>query len=275
MFHLQSVRAAVLLQFISGVAPADCLVDVVRAPQLSRLVPLVGVLVPAGCEGVAHVQGGGRAEGGVAHHWRDVDGLVDLRRLAWRYSHTERLRVVVTEVVADHHTLLAGDDLAVAVEVVLLPALLVQGGHLPVHLHLCLVGEREVIEVEAGGQLLLYLVSEAGGVVLVAGSVFICPQSRLAEIISKWITLVLCKFNSKVASSHHPALLGACHLVHDVEDGSYQERDDGQEDPDDEAGVGGAVARLRSLRLDWVVEDSARLLGDRHRAGHLLRHTPG
>ena len=50
------------------------------------------------------------------------------------------------------------------------------------------------------------------------------------------------------------------HLIDDVEDGAYEEGDDGEEDPDDEAGVGGAVAGLRGLGLDWPIENCARLL---------------
>ena len=54
------------------------------------------------------------------------------------------------------------------------------------------------------------------------------------------------------------------HLVDDVEDGANEEGDDGEEDPDDEAGVGGAVVGLRGLGLDWPVENcGARLLRPR------------
>ena len=59
------------------------------------------------------------------------------------------------------------------------------------------------------------------------------------------------------------------HLIDDVEDGANEEGDDGEEDPDDEAGVGGAVAGLRGLGLDWPVENCAGLLRPLLRPGGL------
>ena len=77
-----------------------------------------------------------------------------------------------------------------------------------------------------------------------------------ANLILQWIQhrsahSLHCRVRSSVRVSH---------LVDDVEDGANEEGDDGEEDPDDEAGVGGAVAGLRGLGLDWPVEDSAGLL---------------
>ena len=106
----------------------------------------------------------------------------------------------------------------------------------------------------------------------VAGSVFIRPQSSLtlqfqngkfmfhANLILEWIR------NHPAPHSLHCRVsvsVRVSHLIDDVEDGAYEEGDDGEEDPDDEAGVGGAVTGLRGLRLDRPVENCSRLLRPR------------
>ena len=65
-------------------------------------------------------------------------------------------------------------------------------------------------------------------------------------------------------SLHCSVSVRLSHLIDDIEDGAYEEGDDGEEDPDDEAGVGGAVAGLRGLGLDRPVENcGARLIRPR------------
>ena len=94
---------------------------------------------------------------------RLVDGLSQLSLWRDRDAHTERLSVVVTELLAVHQAVFPspGLGLAGAVQTVVL---LVQHGDLAVHLHLGLVGQREVLEVQAGGELPLDLVSQTGRV---------------------------------------------------------------------------------------------------------------
>lgn len=93
---------------------------------------------------------------------RLVDGLSQLSLWRDRDAHTERLSVVVTELLAVHQAVFPSPGLGLAgpVQVVLL----VQHGDLAVHLHLRLVGQREVLEVQAGGELPLDLVSQTGRV---------------------------------------------------------------------------------------------------------------
>ena len=97
-----------------------------------------------------------------------------------------------------------------------------------------------------------------------------------ANLILQWIKhrsahSLHCRVRSSVRVSH---------LVDDVEDGANEEGDDGEEDPDDEAGVGGAVAGLRGLRLDGPIENCGarlprpRLLGSLRGEAALCRH-PG
>ena len=174
-----------MLQFGPGLAPVDCLVDVLGGSSVGPGLVfdwfLIGVslsvmfvVVPEGAggvEGVGDVDGGGGGEGGVTDDWGQVDRLVDLS--LGRNADTEGLSVVVTEVLAAHEAVFPRPGLGLAGPVRIV--LLVQHGDLAVHLHLRLVGQREVLEVQAGGELPLDLVSQAGGVgvMAVAGRVFI------------------------------------------------------------------------------------------------------
>ena len=147
---------------------------------------------------MAEVKRGWRGEGRMTDDRRNIDGLVDLvltralvmserqygvglsivtvtdivtqsvlcRHVRWRHVSTSGPRVV--------HVSTSGPRVVHVVA-----ALVVQSGHLAVDLHLGAVGGGEVLEVQAGRQLPVDLVRDAGRVV--GGRVLVGSQSCLAS----------------------------------------------------------------------------------------------